>query len=390
MLIQGIKQKNKLPMPKNILFIVRSNSKIKGGGDLSLMSHFERLVAELNLKVSVANDPFIDLHGFSAIFSVNLDRPVESYILAKRCKKHGIPLYLYTLHHPFEGVELYLKEIEFKGVRGVVSYIVKNSFLQYESILSIIRALIGRQFKFFLYPKAFISSYAARYLIRNTHLVITGEKEKYFIEKDFKEKVSKYSYIPHAFSFKAGVNPVSSKKINRVLCAGRIEPRKNQINVLEVAKQLPEYQFIFIGGVNPSAQSYYREFRSKAAALQNVTIQDSVSIHELRNLLSSAEFFISLSFFEVVSLTEVEAYLANCKMIICKYSYLSNFIDFNRNDIQFVSPTDISEVVKAIKKLSKEVVRSKVRINSICNGKAKNMQEENIQFKFKKMLSGLL
>lgn len=378
-------------MSKKILFVIRCDSSKKHGGDLSLMAHFEKIVSRLGFEVIIKKTPFASLHNVAAVFSINIDRPVESYILAKRCKEQNTPFYLYTLHHPMEGVEAYLKEIEFKGVRGLISFLTKNLFLYYESTLSILRAVGNKQFRTFLYPKAFIVSYSIKFLINNSHLVVTGEQEKKNIEKDFKTKLNRYTYIPHVFSTCIDVKNIKEKRSNGVVvCAGRIEPRKNQINALEVAKKLPKNQFIFVGSGNPSAQSYFYEFKSRARNLQNVTIKDSVSIHELRRLLSSAEFFMSLSFFEVVSLTEVEAYLANCKMVVCKYSYLSDFIDFNESEVQFVSPINSYEAVNAIKKLSKESARTKDRVDFIDKGKVKIMAEEGIQLKFKKMLMELL
>jgi glycosyltransferase involved in cell wall biosynthesis len=372
-------------MKKNILFLYRSDSKKKHGGDLSLLKKYSEILEEIGFSITITSDPFFNISTTDIVFSANIDRPYENFIMLQRCLVKKIPFCIYTLHHPLSGYNQYLRSKQVYGMRKIFAAFSLYNFYYYESM-----ANFGRVFKKFSllswkYIFGFYAKYASNYILKKSSLVlVSSDNELILLEKDLGIKIQRHAVLPHFFDLPIILDyPQKIKKT--VICAGRIEPRKNQISVLKLAKLFPDFTFTFIGDASPYAVEYSNKFQNELKKYKNVNYIKFLDLKKLKKIFRSAEIFISLSFFEVVSLTELEAYSAYCKMIVSKSSYF-RYIKPDEG-VVFVNPEDEGVIENTFRNLSNFKISNNKRKNSLLNGKIRDMSSKNIKNNLKTLFS---
>lgn len=335
MVLLWLDTKKKKRKKMKILFIQRPDSKVKHGGDHSLLLSYKYLLEEkLNLKCDIYH-PDTKLETYDYVFFFNIDRPSYYIDLVRLCIKKNINYIIYTLHHPENGIINYLKSGTF-GIRKIISLLAYYNPILYEKYLSMIK-----------YKKNYNIREIQKEIISNAKYVLTSSNlESLEIQKDICN--GNFLVLPHYYEHK---NCNSSKVKNLIVCAGRIEARKNQINILDIAKLNPDKKFIFIGNYNETDKTYIKKFKIKQKNLPNVQIINGLNSVEYYKYLCQADIFISLSYFEVVSLVELDAYTAGCKMIIGKNSYISEFI--TGNDVIFLKHEELRDLNVHLKELEK-------------------------------------
>jgi len=370
---------------KSILILSRSDSAEKYGGDLFLLHSFKKILVNSGYNVKDECDCLCSLDGIDAVFAINLDRPFENYIMLQRCQKKNIKFFIYTLHHPINGIEKYLSSEYLSGIRGVVSFLSCRNFFAYESLVSLLRLVSSNKFSYYLYSFGVISKYSMKALLnKSTCLLVANELEKEAIENELSVVVERYEILPHIYDPHKTYKSMPVKKDRLIVCAGRIEPRKNQLGLLDVVSDLEEYEFVFVGGSNPTAKSYHDVFTNRADKLKNVTVIDFMPLEDLRLLLENAEVFISLSYFEVVSLTELEAYSLFCKMVLTENSYIKEHI--SGSSVKYVDPGDYDKIVKSIKALSEHELDFEERKSIVYGPKIKDLSLNSVSERLNRVM----
>lgn len=374
-------------MTKKILFLYRSDSKNKYGGDLSLLQKYSEVFEDIGFRITITSDPFFNISTFDLIFSANIDRPYENFVMLQRCLVKKIPFCIYTLHHPLLGYNQYLRSKQVYGLRKIFAICSLYNFYFYESM-----ANFGRVFKkinlfSWKYIFGFYAKYASNYILRKSSLVlVSNQNELMVLEKDLGIKIQHHAVLPHFFDLPNTLDyPRKIKKT--VICAGRLEPRKNQISVLKLAKLFPDFTFTFIGDTSPYSVEYSNKFQNELKKYKNVTHIEFLDLINLKEIFKSAEIFISLSFFEVVSLTELEAYSAYCKMMVSVNSY---FRHFNPDEgVVFVNPEDEDVIENTFRILSNLKISYAKRKNSLMNDKIQDMSSKKIKSNLKRLFRNL-
>ncbi|MFZ2890857.1 glycosyltransferase [Sulfuricurvum sp.] len=324
---------------KKILFVQRLDAVNKHGGDHSLLLYYKGLLEKrLGFNCEVYTNQSI-LDSYDCLFFFNIDRPMYYYDLIEICINKKTPYVIYTLHHPEEGILNYLKNGTF-GIRKFISFLSNYDPVRYEKYLSVLKSLKNLTLK---------SNYDIRKvqekIILNAKFVFTSSKlEALEIEKDI--CTGNFVTLPHYYETK---ECFLEKEKNLIVCAGRIESRKNQIVVLKIAKLNPDKKFVFVGNYNDTDKKYVNLFKKIASNINNVEVVSGLNKNEYYQYLCRADIFISLSYFEVVSLVELDAFAAGCKMIIGKYSYITEFID--GDDIQYLDFHEFRNLDFYVKKL---------------------------------------
>lgn len=288
--------------------------------------------------------------AYDAAMTFNLDRPFESAQFAAHCRARGIPLMLYSLHHPPAGVAHYLRDGS-TGFRRVCARLAGWRPDAYESLLTLIKVL-GRKFKpDTLADLRYISTVRAqRALLRDTAVVLSSsQSEASAIRTGHHQPHLQYAVVPHILESLGEPAPASMPPRDiDVLCAGRIESRKNQLRVAQLARRFPGKHFVFIGTPSPSESAYFAAFKAEIADQPNVAYFASMPLEQLRAMFRRSRIFISLSWFEVVSLTEMEAYASGCELLVGRYSYAA---EFARSGATYIAPDDLAAAERALNDL---------------------------------------
>lgn len=127
---------------------------------------------------------------------------------------------------------------------------------------------------------------------------------------------------------------------NFILTVGRIEPRKNQLNLIRAMKggQRP---LVIIGEAVSHHQSYYN--RCKDAADGNVYFLGALpqNSQELRSAFAACSVFTLPTWFETPGLAALEAALSGAKIVITRAGatreYFGDFVDY-------IDPADIQDI----------------------------------------------
>ncbi|MBH83713.1 MAG: hypothetical protein CMP70_03445 [Flavobacteriales bacterium] len=307
---------------RKVLIVLRHDANSKPGGDSNLLEHISSLLPDC--QTDIVHGVPLSVVDYEYVISSNLDRPIEGYELLKLCKKSSTPLHFMTLHHySNEAISNYLKNGLY-GWKYLIALISNFNPIKYEQFLWNLRVIIsyfknGPSLRFGNVVKA-----QKKLINECDYLLIVSQDELASIKRDFGITKAKIIEFPHVLKNNIDVNSKSAKK-NLIFCPGRIECRKNQIFLLDVAESLPEIEFLFMGSINKSDKRYVSKFLKKANGLQNVRISPALGVEEFNSFLNSSDIVLTSSWFEVTSLIELQV-LRNKRKLVCNaLSYNSSF-----------------------------------------------------------------
>lgn len=330
-----------------ILIVTRFDAKRKNGGDYQMMRSFAHelsYVFDVEICYGVPSDE--QLNGVTAVLCTNLDRPIEALHTLHLCKAQNLIFMLYTLHHPHEGISAYLSS----GVRGfkrIIARLAGNDPQRYEQGLWWLRTAeeLLRHQRFL--PQAWVSS-AQRHLLSEADAVICcSAEESRALTCDIIRPPDHY-IVPHPADAPAitGVDVVA----NRVIVAGRIEARKNQLMALEIAREMPDMEFVFVGGKMLAEAAYVAEFDELLGQVPNATHKTALPKEEFYSFLASAEIVLNPCFFEVTSLIDVYCLQNSIPLVTTNHTYLRGYGAFQQFD-----PTDKSAGIAALQTCSLKI-----------------------------------
>lgn len=333
------------------LFHIRSDARIKSGGDVNLMKSFKDSLESMGHAVDITYKSKNNFSDYDIALAFNYDRPYEPCLFITAARRGGCKTGLYTIHHNNVGFYQFLKYGSV-GYRKVIAGIVGFDAGRYETVLNIIKILFLKvefSFLFFVSTKV-----VQRRLLSRCDYIFTSSNEetKAIVSSSHINKNEKYfKVVPHILSSETKkMSP--ARHINRVICPGRIESRKNQLSVLKMVSDFPFLEFVFVGAKNTNELEYWSQFSHEIEKHNNASYLNSVNLIEYRELLLSSSIFISASWVEVVSLAELEAYLSGCKLIVSENSYISEYI---LGDALFFNPGDVFALKNALEKVVQEL-----------------------------------
>lgn len=325
---------------KNILIVLRHDADYRPGGDTVLLTALSKYLFDCNCKITTGLPN--DVKGYDFVVCANLDRPVEAYNLLLLCLKDDVPLHLMALHHSYKELSKFLRSGLF-GWKRILSVLARFKPVQYEQYLWTLRVIISFFSKGPLLSFGNVSR-AQKALLENCELLlVVSQDELKMIQHDIGKVFCRVVEVPHIIEEQSSVE-IAKKQI--VFCPGRIESRKNQLFLLEVAKCLKEYKFVFMGRLNSSEPSYCAKFMDKLSKLDNVTYLEPREINGFREYLLGSNIVLTASWFEVTSLIEIEVLKNKKKLVTCSPSYNHSFF-FNPFTFEF---NNLNHCVNVLKK----------------------------------------
>ena len=139
---------------------------------------------------------------------------------------------------------------------------------------------------------------------------------------------------------------------NYILCVGRIEPRKNQLSVIEAVKNFRgkhglEVNLVLVG-TKPGKQhfEYLRKFNKALEENPWIKYIEKVPYEKMPSLYHFAKVSVSASWFETTGLTSLEAVLSGCNAVAAgerAKEYLQDWASYCR-------PEDVKSIEEAIEK----------------------------------------
>jgi glycosyltransferase involved in cell wall biosynthesis len=197
-------------------------------------------------------------------------------------------------------------------------------------------------------------------ILPNSHLELQKIQEELGV-------TNRYKIVPNAADIVK--LPIVTKE-NLIVSVGRIEPRKNQLQIikafLNIKDNLPKgTQLLFIGALNQSHNRYIDEFL-KLTALHSDCIKHTGTVphKEVMNYFNKSKLLVLASYFETTGLVGLEAISCNANAVITDRGYTKEVFS---DTVVFCNPYSLASLSEAMLKgffseLQKEKINDLLKI----------------------------
>ncbi len=329
-----------------ILFQSRKTLFTAPGGDTTQILKTKEYLQKLGVGVEVSLELTPDLSKYDIVHVFNLMRPQDIYLQVMNAKKQNKMVALSTIYGPYTEYE--------KRARGGIIQII-NQFLsitQIEYLKVILRAILNGEFgKGTFYYLINGHKRLQRKIIKNVDIFLPNSpSEMLRVADDFKLKKFEYISVPNAvdttkFNYeKTAIAPELEKYRDCVLCVARIEGRKNQLNIVRVARELP-YKFVFLGKAGTNSTKYMEQCLQECT--DNCVFLGQIDHEMLPQYYKLSKVHVLASWMETPGLSSLEAGIMRNNIVVTKKGDTEDYFD---NKAFYCEPDDIQSIREAIVK----------------------------------------
>ncbi|MFA6981748.1 MAG: glycosyltransferase [Patescibacteria group bacterium] len=325
-----------------------------GGGDRVQIENTAMELKELGVEVDIKSGLDFDPFLYDIVHVFQLDWTPETYFYVKKTKEAGKPVVLSPIHHNLKEVKKYDDEYAF-GFRRISRAMFKDQHH---------RDTLKNLYRMFADPQKVAVTLGSVVLgLENMHKKVLSLSDRVLVQTEKEAKDLKETYkasfewvkIPNGVSehFKnlgALKNPLDFQ--DYVVCIGRIEPRKNQLNVTKALEILRErtkkdIQLLFIGQKNSRGhKEYLRIFDGMLRENSWVHHIHKVPYEDMPAYYKYAKVCISASWFETTGLTSLEALFCGTNAVASgdrAREYLGKYASYCK-------PDDVGSMIDALEK----------------------------------------
>lgn len=339
------------------------------GGDTVQMLRTKEYLEKLGVEVDISLELEPDLKKYDIVHLFNISRVDETWIQFKNAKKQNKKIAISTIYHSKSQIREYEK-YGLDGISGKLIKLIKNEN-NIEVFKTLIRTIYSSgNFKPFL--KQFKIGYdeQQKYIVKNADIILpNSEMELDFIinELGIERRKINNCIIPNGIELKEEYKKNDYKSLEEkypykdfIFCAGRIEPLKNQIKLIEALKET-NYTLVFVGAINKKHRKYYKKFNYMISKNKNVHYLGMVDKEEMNYLYKAAKVTILPSWFETTGLTGIESLSQGTPAIVTNRGYTREYYsDF----VIYCNPADCNSIRKSIE-LSNNIIVEKNIVNLI-------------------------
>lgn len=317
--------------------IVRSTLYTSPGGDTVQIDLTAKHLRELGVNVDIKyTNSEIAYKNYQAIHFFNIIRPDDIFPHIK----NNLPVFISTIFVDYS-------EYERSNREGILGYAFKFlSSGQIEYLKAIARWVkngeaIKSKFYFFNGHKASI-----KFLMGKASLLLPNSHNEYQRLAKYSGRSAPYRKVVNAIDPSIFNNdiPANDKFSNHIICVGRIEGRKNQLNLIK-AMAKTSLQLTIIGKPSPNHINYYQECKKLADQCGNVKFIDHLDHHELVGIYKAAKVHVLPSWFETTGLSSLEAGVMGCNIVITKKGDTEEYF---KDFAFYCDPGDVDSISSAI------------------------------------------
>ncbi len=292
-----------------VLWLVRSNLRTHPGGDtvqiLQTAGHLRRLGVEVVLSDALRPQ----LAGFDLAHLFHLDRLWELVPLCRHLRRRGLPAVLSPIYWPTDAFDR-------GGRTGPAGWIARHlgCTALASGRLAARWALACLERRRLIGPPTVRFVRLARYVLERVRVVLPNSvAEQRVLEQ-------KFGLCPPAVVVPNGVDlerfttmQAEPREPDSILCVGRIEPRKNQLRLIEAVRGTA-WRLRIVGGAGRFHRGYARRCHQAAGA--NVEFLGPRRPDELAALYRRARVHACVSWYETPGLASLEAGLCGCALVV--------------------------------------------------------------------------
>lgn len=351
-----------------VLMLGRIGLLESGGGDRIQVENTAAELRRLGADVDIKTDLNFDPSSYDIIHVFQLDWTPETYFYAKKAKRFKKPLVLSPIHHDVEEVKKFDDQFVFDFRR--ISKILFGDQFQRDTFKNVYKSL----FDWRMIKPTITSVFKGfknmqREVLEETDMVLVQTvKEAEDLKRTF-EVEFKWEKVLNGVG-RAYIEAKEFEKVfkfdNYIICVGRVEPRKNQISVVEAVRRLREetsldIHLVLVGKMSVIKHFEYNQLMKEIFKKYNwVHHVNGVPYNDLPSYYHYAKVCVSASWFETTGLTSLEALYCGTNAVACGLrakEYLGGYASF-------CSPDNIDSIKNAIKKeyfAPRPVIDEKIR-----------------------------
>jgi glycosyltransferase involved in cell wall biosynthesis len=292
-----------------VLFIARSTLYKNNGGDTTQLLNTAAGLRRLGIDVDVKlTNEKMDYGPYDLLHFFNIIRPAD---ILKHIRLSGKPYVVSTIFVDYSEFD----KLARKGLSRFLFRLLSRDGIEYLKVIA--RALLGNE-------KIASPTYllrgqrrSIRRIIRGASLLLPNSVSEYERLRRHYGIAQNYRMIPNAVDpavFSPRV-PQPAREEGLVLCVGRIEGLKNQLNLIRALKCSP-YHLLIIGSAATNQQGYYELCRREAGP--SVTFLEGLPQEALADHYARAKVHVLPSWFETTGLSTLEAAAMGCAIVITK------------------------------------------------------------------------
>jgi glycosyltransferase involved in cell wall biosynthesis len=320
-----------------VLMQIRADAERIGGGDVQQMRETAGVLQKLGLEVEMSTRIPADPRGFDLVHLFNTTRINETWQHFLAARRAGVPVAVSTIWHSMKEMRRYYAMQYRVPWFPVWQYsALREAFYARRSGC---RLDAGSVFRYRGCQRAVASG--ADVLLPNS------DAERRILEEELGVEPRLVRVIPNGFNVGMARAAAGGAGVRSgVICAGRIEPRKNSCGVIRTFRRLgmKGRSLKFYGGINESHGGYASEFRS---GLEPDWIEygGRVEPGELYGAFAGAEVVVLTSFYETTGLAALEGLACGARVVVSDSPYTREYF---RDAAFYCDPYDDESMMRAL------------------------------------------
>lgn len=323
-----------------VLFGVRPNLWSIPGGDATQILRTRAALEELGVAATLWTEPQAPAHGsFDLAHLFHLTR-LDTFVQAQGLAQIGLPFVLSTIYWP-------TTEFERRGYTGALRLL--HSTLPEgpaEMAKNGIRAMLAEgEWRWAMLPEAMLpSEQRSRFLIEHALLLLPNSRAEGTVLEEL--GATRIHPVVNASDPPPPrlASPKEALPERYLLCAGRIEPRKNQLALVEALQDF-DLPLIIVGDAGPMHRDYYRRLRR--AAGPRVRFLKSHPRDQLFSLYAGAEAHVAPAWYETPGLVSLEAGAAGARVVSTDRGSTREYFG---EEAFYLDPGDLSSIRRAVER----------------------------------------
>jgi glycosyltransferase involved in cell wall biosynthesis len=333
------------------------------GGDTIQMLKTKEYLEKIGVKIdiSLSPNPRVDKYDIVHVFNIQEYAANYSFRQIANAKKHGKPVALSTIYWKWDDYEIEFNvnhsqnstrgqhDLGYNGnalIRGINGILNKGLGIKVRSITLMNKEMrrkehaIKRHMRL-MYIKR--TQYAA--LLLSDMLLPNAEGEARLIEQAFGLPLKYYSVVPNCAdkSILDGDRQIAKNRFgfdDYVLCVGRVQPVKNQLNLIKAMRDT-NLKLVIVGKhINRSYIELCKKFATK-----RVVFVEEIPHEELAHIYAAAKVHVLPSWRETPGLVNLEAGLARCNLVVSDRGTTREYFG---DRVLYCEPGSVESIKKAI------------------------------------------
>ena len=327
------------------------------GGDTVQITSTAQSLRALGVKVDIRlSNEEIKYSDYHLMHFFNIIRPDD---ILPHIKQSALPFVVSTIFVDYGEFEKRNRQ----GILKIINTLLSSDQMEY--LKTVARFILNGDKINSLYYLLNGHSKSIKYVAKHVKMLLPNSDSEFQRFVKSYGGNSEYRKVPNAIDpdvFDDNVIANHDFK-DHVLCVGRIEGRKNQLNLIK-ALAGTELKLTLIGKPSPNHMKYFTECKKLASENSNVQIIEHIDHEQLSSIYKAAKVHVLPSWFETTGLSSLEAGIMDCNIVVTDKG---DTVEYFGDLAFYCDPDSVESIREAVVKAHKSVVKPDLKEKIIEN-----------------------